>query len=145
MCWLENYGIWLACFLLLCLQALFLSTTHSVLNFEKRKMVFFGKPFKIKSPVGALSKQHLEEYQAGEAVGYTVDCKDGSFQVHKWCLYNSDFLLTMHKGTILNKSVTLSIWSYLILILNHSKLAKILKAKERKLSIWKNFEKHQFE
>lgn len=64
-------------------------------NFDKREKMF---SFKIKSPVTGLSKQHLHEYQAGEAVGYTVDCKDGSFQVHKWCLYNSDFLLTMHKG-----------------------------------------------
>ena len=45
-----------------------------------------------------LSKPHLHEYQAGEAVGYVVDCKDGIFEVHKWCLYNSEFLLTMHKG-----------------------------------------------
>ena len=64
-------------------------------NFEKREKMF---SFKIQSSVTGLSKQHLHEYQAGEAVGYTVDCKDGSFQVHKWCLYNSDFLLTMHKG-----------------------------------------------
>ena len=56
--------------------------------------------FKVESPVGKVSKQHLHEYQAGEAVGYTVECKDGSFQVHKWCLYHSDFLLTMHKGMI---------------------------------------------
>ena len=56
--------------------------------------------FKIKSPVGEVSDQHLHEYRAGEAVGYTVDCKDGSFQVHKWCLYHSDFLLTMHKGRV---------------------------------------------
>ena len=59
--------------------------------------------FKIKSPVSGLSKPHLHEYQAGEAVGYTVDCKDGSFQVNKWCLYNSEFLLAMHKGIKISK------------------------------------------
>ena len=64
-------------------------------NFQKREKMF---SFKIKSPVTGLSKPHLYEYQAGEAVGYTVDCKDGSFEVHKWCLYNSEFLLAMHKG-----------------------------------------------
>ena len=64
--------------------------------------------FKIKSPVGEVSKQHLHEYQAGEAVGYTVECKDGSFQVHKWCLYNSDFLLAMHKGTVRHEPRTSS-------------------------------------
>ena len=56
--------------------------------------------FYVKSPVSGLSKQHLHEYQAGEAVGYTVDCKDGRFYVNKWCLHNSDFLLTMHKGKL---------------------------------------------
>lgn len=56
--------------------------------------------FEVKSPVSGLSQQHLHEYQAGEAMGYTVDCKDGRFQVNKWCLHNSDFLLTMHKGKL---------------------------------------------
>ena len=56
--------------------------------------------FKIKSPVGKTSKQHLHSYQAGEAVGYKINCMDGSFEVHEWCLYNSDILLTMLKGKI---------------------------------------------
>ena len=65
---------------------------------EKKEKKMFS--FYVKSPVSGLSKQHLHEYQAGEAMGYTVDCKDGRFQVNKWCLHNSDFLLTMHKGKL---------------------------------------------
>ena len=36
--------------------------------------------------------------EAGEATGYVIKCKDADFEVDPWCLYNSDFLLSMHKG-----------------------------------------------
>ena len=56
--------------------------------------------FKIISPVGKTSKQHLDSYQADEALGYKINCMDGSFEVNEWCLYNSDILLTLLKGKI---------------------------------------------
>ena len=103
-------------------------------------------PFNIESPVGEVSKQHLQQYQAGEAVGYTIECKDGSFQVHKWCLYNSDFLLSMHNGTVkIFDFKMIALKSQNFPIFNHLKFAKILEAKTGRLSIWKNFEKYQFE
>ena len=86
--------------------------------------------FYVKSPVSGLSKQHLHEYQAGEAMGYTVDCKDGRFQVNKWCLHNSDFLLTMHKGKLkINQTGSTLELPRTATILNYSKLAKISKEK----------------
>ena len=41
--------------------------------------------------------------KAGEAVGYTIDCMDGSFNVHEWCIYYSDILLALHQEMIQNK------------------------------------------
>ena len=63
---------------------------------EQNKMEFF----KIKSPVGKTSKQILHSYQAGEAVGYKINCMDGSFEVNEWCLCNSDILFTLLQGEI---------------------------------------------
>ena len=61
---------------------------------KRNKMEFF----KIISPVGKTSKQHLDSYQADKALGYKINCMDGSFEIHEWCLYNSDILLTLLKG-----------------------------------------------
>ena len=127
--------IWLACFLPLeapYLKHLTLANTQCPAFFKREKMFLF----KIKSPVGKVSKKHLHSYQArtwqvtmvsaggpgfperfdwwslwkaGEAVGYTVNCMDGSFEVHEWCLYNSDILLTLHQGMIYNKEFWLKI------------------------------------
>ena len=82
--------------------------------------------FKIKSPFQKPSKKHLHRYQAGdlskiilprliipgkslrvrywalikagEAVGRTIECLGGNFEVHEWCFYNSDILLTFSEG-----------------------------------------------
>ena len=57
---------------------------------------------------------HMENpLKAGEAVGQQIECMDGSFEVHEWCLYQSDFLLSFFEGPLFNKAVRASIiiWS----------------------------------
>lgn len=78
--------------------------------------------FEIKSPVGKVAKKLLQRYQArdlhresrsvlvlterqkfepylaGEAVGKKIECMDGDFEVHEWCLHNSDFFLGFLEG-----------------------------------------------
>ena len=49
---------------------------------------------------GSIGEVFEKLVTSGEAVGYTVNCMDGSFEVHEWCLYNSDILLTLHQGMI---------------------------------------------
>ena len=56
--------------------------------------------FEVKSPVGEVAKKHLQKYQAEEAVGQTIECMDGSFDVHEWCLYHSDILLSFYEGNV---------------------------------------------
>ena len=61
----------------------------------------WGKPdslkFKINSPCSC-AKSHAKMYQDGESEGYEIVCTDGSFHVHEYCLYNSEFLYNMLKG-----------------------------------------------
>ena len=38
--------------------------------------------------------------KAGEAVGQTIECMEGNFEVHEWCLYHSDFLLSFYEGPL---------------------------------------------
>ena len=44
--------------------------------------------------------------EAEEAVGQTIECMDGSFDVHEWCLYNSDILLSFYEGKFRNNLYT---------------------------------------
>ena len=53
--------------------------------------------FKINSPCSC-AKSHAKMYQDGESEGYEIVCTDGSFHVHEYCLYNSEFLYNMLKG-----------------------------------------------
>ena len=41
----------------------------------------------------------LEPLLAGEAIGITVKCMDGQFEVSEWCLHHSDILLRLLEGT----------------------------------------------
>ena len=41
----------------------------------------------------------LEPMLAGEAIGITVKCMDGQFEVSEWCLHHSDILLRLLEGT----------------------------------------------
>ena len=45
------------------------------------------------------AKSHVNEYQDGIAEGYEIVCMDGSFHVHEYCLYNSEFLYKMLQGS----------------------------------------------
>ena len=36
--------------------------------------------------------------KAGEAAGQTIECMDGSFDVHEWCLYQSNILFSFFEG-----------------------------------------------
>ena len=38
--------------------------------------------------------------KAGTAIGQTIVCMDDSFEVHEWCLFNSDILLTFFEGKL---------------------------------------------
>ena len=38
--------------------------------------------------------------KAGEAVGQTIECMDGSFEVHEWCLFQSNILFSFFEGMI---------------------------------------------
>ena len=45
--------------------------------------------------------QSVKSYlKAGEAVGKTIECMDGSFNVHEWCLYHSDILFDFLEGKL---------------------------------------------
>ena len=59
--------------------------------------------FKIKSPVGEISKKFLHRYQAGEAVGQIIECMDGSFEIDESCLIHSDILYDFFEGTYSDK------------------------------------------
>ena len=52
---------------------------------------------KINSPCSC-AKSHVKLYQDGVSEGYEIVCMDGSFHVHEYCLYNSEFLYNMLKG-----------------------------------------------
>ena len=94
---------------------IFVSLVHREKMFE----------FEIKSPVGKVAKKLLQRYQARdlhresnvtsvlvlnetgkkfepylacEAVGKKIECMDGDFEVHEWCLHNSDFFLDFLEG-----------------------------------------------
>ena len=86
--------------------------------------------FEIESPIKNIAKKHLHRYQgrdhrrersckikkcrtaqsvesylkAGEAVGQTIECMDGSFDVHEWCLYHSDILFGFLEGKLFKMS-----------------------------------------
>ena len=90
--------------------------------------------FEIESPIKNIAKKHLHRYQgrdhrceiiknveryklllsveilglsyskAGEAVGQTIECMDGSFDVHEWCLYHSDILFDFLEGKLFKMS-----------------------------------------
>ena len=45
------------------------------------------------------AKSHVKKYQDGIAEGYEIVCMDGSFHVHEYCLYNSEFLYNMLQGS----------------------------------------------
>ena len=51
------------------------------------------------SSVGKCAKSHVKKYQDGIAEGYEIVCMDGSFHVHEYCLYNSEFLYKMLQGS----------------------------------------------
>ena len=51
------------------------------------------------SCVGKCAKSHVKKYQDGIAEGYEIVCMDGSFHVHEYCLYNSEFLYNMMQGS----------------------------------------------
>ena len=51
------------------------------------------------SCVGKCAKSHVKKYQDGIAEGYEIVCMDGSFHVHEYCLYNSEFLYKMLQGS----------------------------------------------
>ena len=42
----------------------------------------------------------LSPFKAGEAIGQTIVCMDDSFEVHEWCLFNSDILLSFFEGIL---------------------------------------------
>ena len=54
--------------------------------------------FSIISPCKC-AKSHVKKYQDGIAEGYEIVCMDGSFHVHEYCLYNSEFLYKMLQGS----------------------------------------------
>ena len=45
------------------------------------------------------AKSHAKKYLARLAKGYEIVCMDGSFHVHEYCLYNSEFLYNMLQGS----------------------------------------------
>ena len=45
------------------------------------------------------AKSHVKKYQDGTAEGYEIICMDGSFRVHEYCFYNSEFLYNMLQGS----------------------------------------------
>ena len=45
------------------------------------------------------AKSHVKEYKDGIAEGYEIVCMDGSFRVHEYCLFNSEFLYKMLQGS----------------------------------------------
>ena len=47
----------------------------------------------------------LSPFQAGEAIGQTIVCMDDSFEVHEWCLFNSDILLSFFEGKLFRISI----------------------------------------
>ena len=54
--------------------------------------------FSVISPCKC-AKSHVKKYQDGIAEGYEIVCMDGSFHVHEYCLYNSEFLYNMLQGS----------------------------------------------
>ena len=54
--------------------------------------------FSVISPCKC-AKSHVKKYQDGIAEGYEIACMDGSFHVHEYCLFNSEFLYNMLQGS----------------------------------------------
>ena len=52
------------------------------------------------------AKSHVKKYQDGTAEGYEIVCMDGSFHVHEYCLYNSEFLYNMMQGSDIGGHIT---------------------------------------
>ena len=74
-------------------------------SYPKKRMAFAGeeKPptdhtFAIFSSFPC-AKSHVKKYQDGIAEGYEIVCMDGSFHVHEYCLFNSEFLYNMLQGS----------------------------------------------
>ena len=54
------------------------------------------------------AESHVKKYKDGIAEGYKIVCMDGSFHVHEYCLFNSEFLYNMLQGSdtaVINTSV----------------------------------------
>ena len=45
------------------------------------------------------ARSHVKKYRDGIAEGYEIVCMDGSFHVHEYCLFNSEFLYNMLQGS----------------------------------------------
>ena len=45
------------------------------------------------------AESHVKKYKDGIAEGYKIVCMDGSFHVHEYCLFNSEFLYNMLQGS----------------------------------------------
>ena len=60
---------------------------------DKESELFFS----IQSPCHC-AKSHAKKYQDGLSEGYEIVCMDGSFHVHEYCLYYSEFLYNMLEG-----------------------------------------------
>ena len=56
------------------------------------------RKFQLYSPCKC-AKSHAKKYQDGIAEGYEIVCMNGSFHVHEYCLYNSEFLYNMLQGS----------------------------------------------
>ena len=55
------------------------------------------RTFSLYSPCKC-AKSHAKKYQDEIAEGYEIVCMDGSFHVHEYCLFNSEFLYNMLQG-----------------------------------------------
>ena len=67
--------------------------------------------FSVTSPCKC-AKSHVKKYKDGVAEGYEIVCMDGSFHVHEYCLYNSEFLYNMLQGSDTAKIVVCENLSY---------------------------------
>ena len=60
-------------------------------------------------------------FKAGEAIGQTIECMDGSFEVHEWCLYQSDFLLSFFEGSLFKIRQCADSWSAYVYLLGRKR------------------------
>ena len=86
----------------LVIKGKFHEINHRVCSAQNYKIMAWGSSrddlkLKINSPCSC-AKSHVKLYQDGVSEGYEIVCMDGSFHVHEYCLYNSEFLYNMLKG-----------------------------------------------